>query len=294
MSRILFSIHIDIDEDELDNPGYWLRDGTQVDTNKSKETKDALNKWCSDIIKNQSQYALKCDADYAIHTNDKMWKDYKKDFNEKYPQISTYDIINFYKHYLMKWHAEKYEEVCYFDLDVIVNTEDNIFEAFDLKTKFACAESNEEADYGKSLLPHEYNMCIRNPASKYWNAFAMLFDEGWSRSEADTDVFNTGIMVASKGQIDKLDYFGGLEQILEDMEYLKTDTSLFHPNVVRAFNYDNETIFAYKRVVNGVDIDYIPECWHRRVHDEDIEPAKVYHVINKEFGLFESILRPNR
>lgn len=293
-SRILFSIYIDIEDDELDNPGYWLRDGTQVQTSKSRETKTALDEWHGDIIRNQSQYALKCDADYVIHTNDQMWRVFKENFNQKYPRISTYDIINFYKHHLMVHHAKMYDEVCYFDLDVVVNTEEDIFEAHDLYNKFACAESNEEADYGKSLLPDEYNLCIRNPASKYWNTYAMLLDEGWSRSEADTDVFNTGIMIASKEMISKLDYFSDLEQILDDMEYLKTDTSLFHPNVTRSFGYDNETIFAYKRVVNNVEIEYIDSAWHKRILDEDVEPAKVYHVISKEFGLFESILRSNR
>lgn len=293
-SRILFSIFIEINEDELDNPGHWLVDGTQFKTDKSKQTKNALKDWHGDIIRNQSQYALKCGADYVVHTNDDLWLKFKEDFNKDYPQISTYDIINFYKHWLMVHHAKMYDEVCYFDLDVVVNTEDNIFEAFDIHNMFACAESNEEAEYGKSLLPHEYNLCIRNPASKYWNAYAMLLDEGWSQSEADTDVFNTGIMIASADQIKKLDYFTNLSEILSDMEYLKTDTSLFHPNVVRSFNYDNETIFAYKRVVNVVDIVYIPTCWHFRLTDNDVEPAKIYHVINKDFEALEGFLRPHR
>ena len=99
-------------------------------------------------------------------------------------------------------------------------------------------------------------------------------------------------MIGSAEQIKKLDYFGNLNQVLEDMEYLKTDTTIFHPNIVRSFNYDNETVFAYKRVVNSVDIEYIHQCWHYILQEGTvIDPdAKVYHVIHKRFEELEHIL----
>ena len=297
VSRIVFTVYVDIDEDKLDNPGgFSLKTGEQFDTDKSLQTKNALNVWAGDLIKNQSQYALKCGADYVVRQGDAFYKTFREDFASKHPQISEYDIINFYKHYLMAHYANIYDEVCYFDLDVVVNTEENIFEAHDIHNMFACRESNDEAAFGKRLPGPLYDRCIRNPASKYWNAFAMLLDSGWTQSEADTDVFNTGIMIASASQIKKLDYFGGLEDIISDMEYLKTDTSIFHPNIVRSFNYDNETIFSYKRVVNDVDILYISMCWHSIIQEgSDIDPdAKIYHVISKDFEALESILRPHR
>ena len=293
VSRILFTIHVDINEDRLDNPGWWREDGTQAETDKSKRTKEALNEWAGRIIKNQSEYALGCSATYVVRTKDDDYKKFYNTFRENHPQISDYDIINFYKHHLMKVYAEAgYDEICYFDLDVIVNTDENIFEAHDIHNKFACAESNAETLHGRGLMPHEYNLCIRNPASKYWNAYALLLDSGRSRSEADTDVFNTGIMIASADQVRKLGYFENLSDIIEDMEYLKSDTSVFHENVVRSFNYDNETIFAYKRVVNNVDIDYINESWHQRVIDGELwdVDSKVFHVISKRFEELEHIL----
>jgi hypothetical protein len=40
-------------------------------------------------------------------------------------------------------------------------------------------------------------------------------------------------------------------------------------------------------VVNEIEIDYITDDWHWRV-DTDIwkEDAKMFHVMNKKFGLF--------
>ena len=99
-------------------------------------------------------------------------------------------------------------------------------------------------------------------------------------------------MIASREQIQKLNYFDKLDDIISDMEYLKEDHSIFHPNIVRSFNYDNETIFAYKRVVNKIEIDYIDEDWHQRALDDFpyMEDSKIFHVINKKFGLFAYIL----
>ena len=295
--RIIFSIHIDIPTERLDNPAAFdSRTGEQLITDKSKKTKDALNEWADDLIANHRKYAECCNADYVVHYRDASYERFIQSIESQHPQLSEYDIINFYKHWLMKEYSNKYKEVCYFDLDVVTNTEENIFEAHDIYNKFACKESNQEARAGKRLVGPYYNKCIRNPASKYWNAFAMLLDAGYSVSEADTDVFNTGIMLASAEQIKKLDYFSDFDEIINDMQYLKDDTSVFHKNVVRSFNYDNETVFAYKRVDNSVEIDYIDMCWHTVLQDDDeVDPdAKIYHVIHKRFEELESILRPNR
>ena len=292
VSRIIFTINVDIDESNLDNPGWWNGDGTQASTDKSKITKQAFLEWSDKIILNQSQYAYACKSNYRVHLADSEYSDFYNTFKKDHPQISEYDIINFYKHWLMKKYSSKFDEVCYVDLDVVFNTKQNIFESHDIYNKFACGEQNSEALFGKTVRPYNYNLCIRNPASKYWNTFAMLLDSGYTKEESDTDVFNTGIMIASREQIQKLNYFDKLDDIIRDMEYLKEDHSIFHPNIVRSFNYDNETIFAYKRVVNEVEIDYIDEDWHQRVLDNFpyMEDSKVFHVISKKFELFSHIL----
>lgn len=284
-NKIIFSIYVDIPEENLDNPGWW-ENGVQVQTRKSLEAKLAFKRWSSTIIKRHKWYAETIGADYRLYQSSEDYKEYYETFHKKYPQISEYDIINFYKHHLMKEISEKedYDLICYMDFDVIPNTSEDIFNEHDPWNNFCCAESNDEAIRGKEIEADRYNFCIRNPASKYWNTHAMLFEEGY---EPDNDVFNTGIMVASKDMINKLDYFGNFEEVLELMTDLKHDEDSMYPtNIRRVFNYDNETVFSYKRVVNEVPIQFFDDYWHRRVFDIDTSTngAKMYHVISKLFS----------
>ena len=41
---------------------------------------------------------------------------------------TQYQCIQHYKHYMMKQLSESYDEVLYLDLDVFINTHENIFE----------------------------------------------------------------------------------------------------------------------------------------------------------------------
>jgi hypothetical protein len=282
--NVIYSIYIDIDEKNLDNPGWW-ENGVQIKTNKSLETKLAFLRNYEKLNQVKKDYAENIGADYILFENDNQYKDYFKSFKKNYPQISEYDVVNFYKQWLMLKMAEKYDNVCYLDFDVIPNTKEDIFKAHKIDTHFACAENNSLALWGKIIDSNRYNTCIRNPASKYWNCHAMLFQEGY---EPETDVFNTAIMVSSSKIINQLNYFGNFDETLKLMSFVKNDKNSIYPhNIKRVFGYDNETVFAYKRVVNEIEIDYITDDWHWRV-DTDIwkEDAKMFHVMNKKFGLF--------
>ena len=282
--NVIYSIYIDIDEKNLDNPGWW-ENGVQIKTNKSLETKLAFLRNYEKLNQVKKDYAENIGADYILFENDNQYKDYFKSFKKNYPQISEYDVVNFYKQWLMLKMAEKYDNVCYLDFDVIPNTKEDIFKAHKIDTHFACAENNSLAVWGKIIDSNRYNTCIRNPASKYWNCHAMLFQEGY---EPETDVFNTAIMVSSSKIINQLNYFGNFDETLKLMSFVKNDKNSIYPhNIKRVFGYDNETVFAYKRVVNKIEIDYITDDWHWRV-DTDIwkEDAKMFHVMNKKFGLF--------
>lgn len=285
MKRVIFTIYINIPDDQLDNPGHYSPDGVLQNTDKSKKTKDALTKYKDHLIAKQQQYANSIGVDYKVFEWDQTYTDFIEHFKTNYKQISHYDIICFYKHHLMLLLAEQYDQICYFDLDVIPNTTENVFEAFDLDTTFAVPDSNKEAVWGKTVHPKYYNTCIRNPATKYWNAHAMLSEEGY---EPDQHVYNTGIMVASKEIIKKLDYFGDFNNTMNLMTQLKNDPHSMYPkNIQRVFNYDNETIFSYKLIVNDVATTLMGNSWHHCVDKIPHDPtAKIYHVINKKFWLF--------
>ena len=287
MKSVIFSIYIKIPEEDLDNPGWYNEEGKLQDTDKSKQTKDYFAKYYDKLKQRHIDYARTLNVDYILHEYDNDYIKYVSYFKKNYPQISVYDIINFYKQELMKRYAHKYDEVCYLDFDVIPNTDESIFDVVK-HDEFGCAETNREAEWGKTVETKWYNTCIRNPSSKYWNCHAMLNEIGL---DPDTDVFNTGIMVAASKMIKRLDYFGEFEEILDLMSKVKYDKSSMYPhNIQRIFNYDNETVFAFKRVVNNIKIKYLGNDWHHKVQDEKWyvfnENAKMYHVINKRFGKF--------
>ena len=287
MKSVIFSIYIKIPEEDLDNPGWYNEEGKLQDTDKSKQTKNYFAKYYDKLKQRQVDYARTLNVDYILHEYDNDYIKYVSYFKKNYPQISVYDIINFYKQELMKRYAHKYDEVCYLDFDVIPNTDESIFNVVK-HDEFGCADSNREAEWGKTVETKWYNTCIRNPSSKYWNCHAMLNEIGL---DPDTDVFNTGIMVAASKMIKRLDYFGEFEEVLDLMSKVKYDKSSMYPhNIQRIFNYDNETVFAFKRVVNNIKIKYLDNDWHHKVQDEKWyvfnENAKMYHVINKRFGKF--------
>ena len=251
MSGIIFSIFIDIPKEDLDNPGWYNAEGKMQDTDKSKQTKDYFAKYSNKLKARQVKYDRIIGVNYVLHEYDNDYKQYVNYFKNNYPQISIYDIINFYKHELMKRYAHKYDEVCYLDFDVIPNTAKSIFDIVK-HDEFGCADSNREAEWGKTVETKWYNTCIRNTSSKYWNCHAMLNEIGL---DPDTDVFNTGIMVAASKMIKRLDYFGEFEEVLDLMSKVQYDKSSMYPhNIQRIFNYDNETVFAFKRVVNNIKI----------------------------------------
>jgi len=284
MKNIIFTIFVDIPDSKIDNPGGYSTDGVLQQTNKSLIAKYNFLKYKDKLIKAQQDYADLIQCEYKVYTSDNGYTDFANFFIVNYPQISEYDIINFYKHHLMFELSKEYDNICYLDLDVIPNTSDNIFTCFDTNA-FAVPDSNQEAHWGKTVESKYYNTCIRNPATKYWNAHAMLNEIGL---DPDQNVYNTGIMIASKDTIRKLDYFGDFDKTLELMTHVKTDPSSMYPkNIQRVFNYDNETVFSYKLMSNDVKVQLLDKKWHFPIRDGLYEPgSKFYHVIDKDFTRF--------
>ena len=289
MSKIVYSIFIDIPNNKLDNPG-WFENGVQVVTDKSLQTKNSLLKNKDAIIERHSRYAKDIGADYKLYKGNVAYQEFVEMFESDFPEVSHYDIVNFYKHWVMKELASEYDAICYLDFDVVPNTNDSIFEAHDIENKFGCAHSNALAAWGKVIAPKNYNTCIRNPSTKYWNAHAMLLEEGY---QPDNDVFNTGIMVASSAMVHKLGYFENFRENLDIMTGLKEDEDSMYPrNIQRVFGYDNETLYSYLVHSKEIPIEYLNGPWHYIV-DERIKhggqadtSAKLYHCINKKMEWF--------
>lgn len=284
MKRLIFTVYVDIPEDKLDNPANWNNEtGKQNQTDKSRNTKEKFAIYKDRLIAKQQTYAEICKADYRVYDDSDHFDQYQKWFDRFVPEISMYDRVNFYKHHVMFQASHEYDQVCYFDLDVIPLTDQSVFDSFDMG-KFHVGESNDASMWGRTVKVKFYNACIRNPASKFFNAQALAY---YYDIEPLNDVFNTGIMFAGKEVIQKLNYFDQFEELLATMKELKTDPNSMYPfNIQRSFGYDNETVFAHRINIQNVPYETLPIEWNTtNLSDKALEKAKLVHVISKNFHL---------
>lgn len=173
-----------------------------------------------------------------------------------------------------------YDEVLYLDLDVVPFTTENIFEKFDFNKGVLCRINHE----GKFTLETPIaKTTIRSPKAKWWNARALLLDEGM---DGENDVYNTGIVGASRKQLKLLNYFENFDDTLDMMHDMTAEDCGYPERIRRLFGYDNETLFSYKMKVNNVDLIELDNKWHFIMVKNIsyiISTAKMVHVISKDF-----------
>lgn len=249
MSRIIYSLYIDIQN-----------------AVSHFENKDKFNNNYQWLLDRHKQYADLCGVEYKHFGYDENYIEFAQQFG---PEISEYNIINFYKMHLL--YQLDYDEILYLDFDVVPVTKLNFFEEWDLSKGIAIMSE----DWNIPLKDKNRDRhSVRSPLAKSWNARAML---GHS-----TETFNTGIIGASKESLKDLDYFGEFDKTLELMTDLINDD--FWPEDIRnLFGYDNETVFAYKvktyQQLLGTGWHYFMDRWSYIPKD-----TKFVHCINKDFN----------
>ena len=93
MSKVIFSLYIDIPEKELDyQPAHW---GSNI--SKTLHTKLEFKNHYGWLLESQRRYANHIDVEYKHYTYDNAYIEYKEWFNKNYPEITSYNIVNFYK-----------------------------------------------------------------------------------------------------------------------------------------------------------------------------------------------------
>jgi len=124
-----------------------------------------------------------------MYEYDNQYKAFEKKFTKDFPELTGYEVINFYKIHILCELAKDYDEILYLDFDAIPLTDESFFDAWDL-SKGICVLDNNDAVV-KSI---KVNHSIRSPSAKYYNCQAMLLDGGY---HPGNDVINTGIIGAS-------------------------------------------------------------------------------------------------
>ena len=268
MNRLIFSLYVEVPDNQfVDN----------VETNLN--TKKQMNENHQRLIDCKKEYADSIDVDFVMVNK---YLDYYDEMKSKYPFLTTYNIINFYKIYLLYKFSSKYDEILYLDFDVVPNTKENFFEVWDLSKGVAVLNNNDKVLRMSQIT--ETTQTIRSPTAKYYNTQAMLLDMGM---KTENDVINTGIIGINKSNLFKLGYFNNFDQDMIKMTQLRFDTSVFPKKIVDYFGYDNETLFGVKLKQNDVPVQWLDNKWHYFFDNWLFIPkdTKLIHAINKRFDI---------
>ena len=276
MKRVIYSLYVDVPATE-----HYGQSKQKSDTvAKAQITVKAFKKHYKRLIDSKRKYANKIGVSFIMFENDKRYETYERNLRKDFPQLTGYEIVNFYKIHLLYELAKKYDEILYLDFDVVPLTTDSFFDVWDVQNYIAVYNNNIMINKDRNV-----RHSIRSPSAKYFNCQAMLIEKGLN---PNNDVINTAIIGASKRQILKLDFFGKFKDTIDLMTKLRYDKSGLYPqNILDMFRYDNETIFSYKVNVNKVGIQWLDRRWHYFLDTQHFVPkeTKIVHCVCKDFDI---------
>ena len=277
MKRVIYSLYVDVPAEE-----HYGQSKNQHDTkDKASITVNAFKKHYKKLIDTKRHYANIIGADFKMYEYDNQYQTFEKNLKSDFPELTGYEIINFYKIHLLYELAKWYDEILYLDFDAVPLTNESFFDKWDLSKGICVYNNNRHVD--KDINREQ---SIRSPSAKYFNCYAMLLEGG---HDPKNDVINTGIIGAKKEDIYKLDFFGGFTDTIDLMTKLKQGNNLnmFPEKVINMFRYDNETIFSYKTKVNEINLQWLDDQWHYFLDNQKFIPeeTKIVHAISKDFDL---------
>ena len=280
MKRVIYSLYVDVPEKEHYGPSKFKYDTLE----KAKETRNSFKDNYKRLIAVKREYAKAIGVSFKMYEYDKQYQTFEKNLLKDFPELTGYEVINFYKIHLLYELAKKYDEILYLDFDAVPVTKDSFFEVWDLQNHIAVYNNNTMINKNDRTIDKMIHG-IRSPTAKYYNCQAMLIA---TNNNPNNDVVNTGIIGASKKQILKLDFFGKFKDTIDLMTKLRKEgfDNLYPQNIIDMFRYDNETIFSYKINVNKVAIQWLDRRWHYFFDTQFYIPkeTKIIHTVNKDFN----------
>jgi len=114
MSKVIYSLYVNVPADE-----HYGKSKNQHDTaDKASITVNAFKKHYKKLIDCKRYYANTIDADFIMFEHED-YQSFEKNFKSDFPELTGYEIINFYKIHLLYKLSKKYDEILYLDFDVI-------------------------------------------------------------------------------------------------------------------------------------------------------------------------------
>lgn len=261
MKRIIFSTFDDIQQD---------------DSSIATHSEHMHAEYFDRLVENKKDYAESIGVEFKLYHN--TMNDFELNDELEFTKA------NLYKHHIMATLAEDYDEVMYVDMDVLFNTNENVFDSLDLskgihvkdQDSYIKSKTIEDVVFKKSGL--------RSPTIKYHITKDLLGGK-------DNHVMNTGIMIGKSEHIKMICFIERMPLIIKrihEIKHFKAEGA--NPVYLRMCYYgNNEAIFSY--IMEEYNIPYVlmSEDWHdivdhipRHLNKE----SKVYHFINKRFNAF--------
>lgn len=274
MKRVIFTTYDDINRGELVNKSQATVDLDWKATRQADIAKQqCVEEYFDRLLQNKKDYAEKVGVEFIFYRN--TMKDFEVDVDLEFAKV------NLYKHHLMASLAEEYDEVMYVDMDVIFNTDENVFEELDLSKGIYIRDQDYDI-IGKDKQDLLFDVIgLRSPTLKYHITKDLLGGK-------DNHVMNTGIMLARSEYIKQIQFVNRLPSIIEKLKGIKDNalkTDAVFGTIMLSYYPNNESIFSY--ILEEYNIPYVlmDEEWHKIYSDwpEEGCNGKILHIINKQF-----------
>jgi len=140
MQRVIYSVYVDVPAKEHFGASKNRHDTVE----KASVTVNAFKKHYDRLVESKLTYAEYCEAEFIMYEYDDQYKTFEKNLLKDFPEITGYEVINFYKIHLLYELAKKYDEILYLDFDAVPVTDEIFFDVWDL-SKGICVYPNNDA-----------------------------------------------------------------------------------------------------------------------------------------------------
>ena len=281
MSRVIFTLDIPLKESEYHD------DKTFVDITRFKDL----------LLKKHEDYATLCGADYKVFGRNGLYNDLHQGLKLLDDTHQHFHTICNFKFLVCDILANQYDEVFYFDLDVVPNTTENIFEHFDLSTGIVLKPSysphRDFLPFGDRTFRDYINAAnsvpevdSRSALVKYAFVRTLLMLDGYYE---EPDIWNTGIIGINSTSVQQLNYFGGdFKEIVAEICGMRNEDVFFKKDITQYYGLnDGEGLLSYLTVSKGLRVHKMDDLWHHTYKEWNAgwlnEQAHMIHFINKRF-----------
>lgn len=253
--NIIFSIWSDLTEEH-----------TSVNDYKKKSFQIYKNK----LIELQKKYAYYCKADYEIFK----------------PKSTDYANVQFDKIFKLEELCKYYDNVVYFDLDVIPNTRYNIFNSFNFDNicvyEYPIDTADEMARTISTRIKNGAPISAMNRYSKVCAKNAMLLINDIAGNE---NIVNTGVVCGNAKSINNLKFSDRMNEMNKTLNIAMKD-NLYPDEISKAWVKNNEVYFSYLLERYKIKFNNIGIQWNYILDDLVSKPtaaAHLIHQVNKDF-----------